>query len=44
MKNLRKQQSKLKKTLEDEFMTFKNMFYQIDDYVHRQNEAEKKIE
>jgi len=29
MKNLKKEQNKLKKTLQDEFTTFKNMFYQI---------------
>ena len=34
IKNLRKEQAKLKMSLSNEFTTFKNMFLQLEDVMH----------
>lgn len=44
MRTLKKEQSKLKQTLEKELAGIKNILYQIDDVFHNQKNKEKQEE
>jgi len=43
MYNLKKEHIKLKQTLSNEFINFKNMFYQMEEIVHERGENNKEL-
>ncbi len=44
VRTLKKEQVKLKSTIENEFMAFKNLFLQLEDKIHKSNEEQERVE
>jgi DNA replication protein DnaD len=44
VRTLKKEQAKLKNTIENEFMAFKNLFLQLEDKIHKSSEEKEREE